>query len=131
MEIEKGIEKGILERFKIPKEEIHNVLDVIDNQVEKSRKDGLIIMEKDLVLEKFYFLCVIEQWGGFKKTKRDYSSDFAAKELEERIKTFFHYFNLENNVQDEMEKEKNKQVYIAHLEEVKKGIISLIFEDKI
>ncbi len=72
MEIIKGIEKGILERFKLSEKEINNVLDIIESQVEKSRRDGLVIGENDLVLEKFYFLCMLEQWGGFEKTKRNF-----------------------------------------------------------
>ncbi len=131
MEIIKGIEKGILERFKLREKEINNVLDIIESQVEKSRRDGLVIGENDLVLEKFYFLCMLEQWGGFEKTKRNFSFDYAAKDLDERVKIFFYHFNLENNVQNEMEKEKNQQKYFSHLEAMKKAVLSAIYENKI
>lgn len=132
METEKGIERGILERFKLPKEEIYDVLDVIDNQVEKGRKDGLIIMEKDEILEKFYFLCMLEQWGGMAAAKKNLGAEKVEKDINDRIGIFFQPFKLESDIiKSEIEQEKNQQRYTAHLEAVKKGIISLIFEDKI
>ncbi len=91
----------------------------------------MIIGKKDLDIEILFFLCFFENWGGFKKTRIEYNSVSTAKHLEDRMETFFRYFDLGNNVQDEAEKERNQQKYMVHLEEVKKGIISLIFENKI
>ncbi len=128
MATEKGTD-GAFE-FKLYQEEINRVRDVIDKQVKKSCKDGLKIMEKDLRVEKFCFLCTLEQWGGMAAAKRNLGPEIVEEDLNNRIKTFFYHFKLESGIKNEKEQEKNQLKYFFHLEAVKKGIISLIFENK-
>jgi hypothetical protein len=131
METEKGIETGILRRFKLNPEEINNILDIIDNQLKKSRKNGLVIEKNDLIIEKFLFLCILEQWGGVEKVRRDFNVKQTEEEIDGRIEKYFHPFKLNGDIKDKERKEKNQQKYFLHLEEVKRGIISLIFKNKL
>lgn len=131
MEIVKGIEKDVLGRFKLSEKEINSVLDIIESQVEKSHKeDGLMIMEKDLILEKFCFLCIFEQWDGVVGAKT-LGLKKIEKDIDDRIKTYFHPFKLESGIKNITEQEKNQQKYTAHLEAVKKAIIDAIYGNKI
>jgi hypothetical protein len=120
------IRESVLERFKLPQNIVLQTLDIIDNLIGKSQKGGLVLSEKDMILEKLFFLCVLEQWMGGIGKKRIIGAEEAEQDLNQRIEIFFKPFKLEANIKDEKKQGQNQQKYTVHLETVKKEIINLL-----
>jgi hypothetical protein len=108
--------------FKLSQEIINRVTEIIE-----SKKDELPFETENSHInpiieeEKFYFLCILENWNQIGKNKK-FTIEEAKKELKERTDILHKYFTIE--------KKEDRIKYRFHLEEIEKEIISLIFGEK-